>query len=100
MGLPNCSRTFAYYSQASDAARVERAHRDLEAVALGAEARARGHEHVLEADLARDGATQAHLVLDVAEVEAVGQRVGDDEGREALVALARPRHHDEVARLV
>ena len=53
----------------ADAAGVEHAHRDLEALALGAQALFHRHPQVLERERDRVGAAQAHLVLGLADHE-------------------------------
>src|SRR4051794_4122815 len=72
------------------AARVERAHGDLEAVADLAHQRVVVHADAVEAQLRGVGTVQAHLVVDLLAREALGLR-GDEEGGKPAVPLLRIR---------
>ena len=69
----------------ADAGAVQGLHGHLEAHAQGAEQRVGGQVDVVEGELAGGAATHAHLVLKLADGQALGV-LRDDEGGDALVA--------------
>jgi hypothetical protein len=84
------------------AAAVEGRHRDLEAVADGAEAIGIGHAHLVEMDLDGAAAALAHLVLGLARTE-TGHLLLDDEGRDpaprAELPIVGGEDHDQVGHI-
>ena len=98
MRCPNCLRSLAYAVATSSApcampdglrgdpraAAVERAHRDIEAVALLAEPVRLGHADLVEGELGGRAAAQAHLVLDPRHGEAVGRDLDDERAEAAM----------------
>ena len=101
IGLPNCSRDFAYSTRVlerrtrdarcrgaqRDARAVERAHEPVEALALLAEPPVLGQLGVLEEHLRVHDRALAHLPHRLAERDA-GVALLDDEGRDAARARA------------
>ena len=108
MRWPNCLRSFAYAVATSRApwampdglrgdaraAAIERPHRDLEPVALGADAVRLRDANAVEGELGRRAAAQTHLVLEAGDGEARGRDL-DDEARSAVGARGARVGHGE-----
>ena len=70
-------------------AAIERPHREIEAVALLADAVRRRDADAVEGELGGGAAADAHLVLDPGDAEAVGRDL-DDEARQAPMRAPPP----------